>query len=46
MRVKIDKEQTTRAIMHVYKVYNSLFKDYKTIYNKRNLLVIETTLRI
>ena len=46
MRVKIDKEQIARVIMHVYKIYNLFFKNYKVIYNKRSLLIIETILRI
>jgi len=44
MHVKIDKEQTTCATMHVYRIYNLSFKDYKTIYNKRSLLTIKMIL--
>jgi len=46
IRVKINKEQTTRATIYIYKVYNLFFKDYKTIYNKKSLLIIATTLHI
>jgi len=46
MRVKIDKEQTTCVTIYIYKVYNSFSKDYKIIYNKRNLSIIKTTLRM
>jgi len=46
MRVKIDEKRIVLVIMHIYKAYSSSFKDYKTIYNKRSLLVIETTLRM
>jgi len=46
MRVKSDEKQIVFATMHVYKVYNLFSKDYETIYDKRNLLIIEITLHI
>jgi len=46
MRVEINKKRIAFATMHIYKLYNSFFKNYKTIYKKRSLLTIETTLRI
>jgi len=46
MRVKIDEKQIVFATMHVYKVYNLFSKDYETIYDKRNLLIIEIALHI
>ena len=32
--------------MYIYKIYNLSFRDYDTIYNKKNLLAIATTLYI
>jgi len=46
MRVEIDKERIVFTIIHVYKVYSSFSKNYKTIYDKRSLLIIKTTLYI
>jgi len=40
MHVKINKEQTTCATIYIYRIYNLSFRNYKTIYNKRSLLVI------
>jgi len=38
--------QAIYKTMYIYKVYNLLSRDYKTIYKKRSLLTIKIALRI